>query len=308
MNEKVSTFPDQMLRLTQALPWPLSSATFNVLRMMFETRGRANRAYTRIRFGQVAIDAPLDHPAVYWRYRPVGFNRNFLSVVRHVVAAREGLVIDVGANIGDGVALLRGEGVNAPVLAIEGAGVWFDLLKQNTKSLSSVWLENVFLGTGEAEQPVALYVHDGTSQLVKSERGVDITTLDQVMQRHSEHPVALLKTDTDGFDLKVLKGARKLLSLQQPVVFAEVDEGLMSEQGDKAEDLVRYFLDCGYLWVAIWDNLGRWMGHRELKRGISDLVARCPGGPKMPYLDVALFAERDRKAYESISGSYEKPV
>lgn len=306
MGDTLSAIPDRLLRLTQVLPWPLNSAAFNVLRKRFEARARARDSHTRIRFGSVEIIAPLGHPAVYWRYRPAGFNRNFVRVVRSVLESRNGLVIDVGANIGDGIALLRGEGFQVPMLAIEGADVWFELLKKNTEQFASVWLEKVFLGTDEPQQSVELYVHDGTSQLVKSDRGVEITTLDAVMQRYTEYPVALIKTDTDGFDLKVLKGARELLASQKPVVFAEVDDGLMAEQGDRGQDLVPHFLDRGYSWIAVWDNWGRWLGSRDLNQGIAEFISSCPGGPNTPYLDVAIFADADRPAFESVTRCYER--
>lgn len=308
MNDTLSAFPDQLLRLTQILPWPLNSAAFNILRRRFEARGRADNSQTRIRFGSVEIVAPLAHPAVYWRYRPVGFNRNFVEVVRCLLKSRNGLLIDVGANIGDGIALLRGEGIQVPVLAVEGASVWFELLKENTKELDHVWLENALLGTSESQQPVELYVHDGTSQLVKSETGVKITTLDAVIQRHSQYPVALVKTDTDGFDLKVLKGAQELLARQKPVVFAEVDDGLMAEQGDRAQEFVSYFLNRGYSWIAVWDNWGRWLGNRSLNEGIEDFIIRCPGGFNKPYLDVAIFADQDRRTYQAVASHYERSV
>ena len=129
MRKAPSNFPDRLLRHTQSLPWPASSGTFNVLRRIYEARGKSTGQLTRIQFGSVEITAPLAHPAVYWRYRPVGFNQNYLLLVKRILEARRGLIIDVGANIGDGVALLRGaEKSTRRPLAIEGADIWFDLL------------------------------------------------------------------------------------------------------------------------------------------------------------------------------------
>ncbi|MGB6159014.1 MAG: FkbM family methyltransferase [Acidobacteriaceae bacterium] len=296
----VSGFPDRLLGMTRVLPWPANSGVFNILRRVFEGRGRATGELTRIRFGTVEINAPLDHPAVYWRYRPVGFNQNYLRVVTLSLLARTGLIIDVGANIGDGVALLRGAGLDVPILAIEGADVWFDLLTDNTSALSSVILEKVLLGAGDQEDALALHVHDGTSQLVKAESEVEISSLDRVLSRHSGQPVALLKTDTDGFDLRVLTGAKSLLTTQNPVVFVEVDDGLLREQGNSAEELMAYLAECGYSYFAAWDNWGGWLTARSLSEGIKDLVARYPGGPGTPYMDLAIFSKRDRSIFEAV--------
>jgi len=302
MDHAASEFPDKLLRLAQALPWPANSGTFNTLRRIFQARGRATGALTRIRFGEVEITAPLEHPAVYWRYRPVGFNRNYLTLVQQVLKVRTGLIIDVGANIGDGVALIRGAGVTAPVLAIEGADVWFNLLQSNTGDFSAVALEHVFLGAGEQENQLALHVEDGSSKLIQGDSTIEITSLDTLLLRHREDPVVLLKTDTDGFDAKVLFGARSLLTMQKPIVFVEVDEELLRDQGDSTEKLLSYLAECGYSSVGVWDNLGRWLTSRPISQGLSDLILRYPGGPGRPYLDVAVFSKSDHGILDAIDG------
>lgn len=301
MSCKVSTFPDSALHFSQKLPRPFRSRVWEMLCRRYKTLGRDTGQLTRIRFGDISIVAPLNHPAVYWRYER-NFNRNFVATVRQTLRIRSGAIVDVGANIGDGVALLRSYGIDAPVLAIEGADIWFDLLTDNTKNDPKVFREKVFLGSGESDPGQVLHVHDGSSKLVKGESTIQIQTLDSVLQKYSDYPVALLKTDTDGFDAKVLMGARTLLVSQHPVVFAEIDEGLMREQGSSSAELMRYLTDCGYARVAIWDNYGKWLEDRSLSQGIADLVAKYPGGPETPYLDIAAFTAEDWKAFENCGG------
>jgi FkbM family methyltransferase len=293
MRSAVSGFPDRALRFAKSLPWPASRLVFAVLIRMIRAYGRATGKLTRIRFGDVEIVAPLEHPAVGWRYHST-FNQNYVLVAKQILQKRQGLIIDVGANIGDGVAMLRGAGVDAPVLGIEGAEVWFDLLKSNTSGFSGVTLENVFLGTGEQESGLALDVKDGTSKLIKGDVGVETISLDALIARHKEHPVVMLKTDTDGFDARVLYGAKALLKEQHPVVFAEVDETLLREQGNSSSELMKYLAECGYIFLAAWDNFGRFLGSRPLSQGVADLIATRPGGPGMAYIDIAVFTEVDR--------------
>jgi len=302
MNNSVSTVPDKVLRLTQFLPWPASSGLFNALRRAYKKRGQLTGELTRIRFGTVQITAPLEHPAVYWRYRPAGFNQNFLLLVKRILEVRTGLIVDVGANIGDGIALMRGSGVSAPVLAIEGAEVWFDFLKSNTRTFPNVELENVFLGSLEEENHVALQVQDGTSKLIDGDSAIKITSLDTLMLHHKKHPVVLLKTDTDGFDAKVLFGAKALLTKQKPIVFAEVDDGLLREQGNSSQELIQYLAQCGYSSIAAWHNGGRWLTSRPITQGIDDLIAHHPGGLGKDYLDVAVFSNADQFIFDSLKG------
>jgi FkbM family methyltransferase len=301
MTNTVSELPDKLLRLAQALPPPVNTRVLYLLKAIFRSRGQATGKLTRIRFGSVEITAPLDHPAVYWRYS-TEFNRNYLLVAKRTLAARSGLIIDVGANIGDGVALLRGSGVDAPIIAVEGADIWFELLRSNTSSFTAVTLEHTFLGSGAQDSNLALHVEDGTSKLIAGDSSIPLTTLDSLLIRNNEHPVALLKTDTDGFDAKVLFGAREVLTTQTPVVFAEVDEGLLRDQGNSSEELMLYLSDCGYHAIAIWDNYGKWLGSRPLTEGLYELIPSYPGGPGRAYLDVAVFSERDCGILDSVRG------
>jgi len=292
MLQNVSALPDKLLGLSQALPWPFRSRVWDALQGHYRKRGRTTGEVTRIHFGEIEIAAPLDHPAVYWRYSPQ-FNQNYVLVARQVSEYRSGLIVDVGANIGDGVALLRSAGVDAPILAIEGADIWWSLLCANTSTLSDVELEHTFLGASDNGIGLDLHVQDGSSRLIQGGREVTITSLDNLLARRADRPIAMLKTDTDGFDLKVLLGAKRILIGQHPVLFCEIDEGLLHDQGNSSAEFVEHLSCCDYHMLAIWDNYGRWLGSRPVAQGLRDFIERYPGGPDTPYLDVAAFAQRD---------------
>jgi len=296
--------PDRTLRLVRGLPSPINTKGFYFLRTLFRTIGQNTGVHTRISFGSVEISAPLDHPAIYWRYLPESFNRNFVAVATQVVKTRGGLIIDVGANIGDGVALLRSAGIDAPILAIEGADEWFTLLESNTRHLPSVTLQKALLGSGAREDGLALSVHDGSGKLVKSTSDMTLKTLDEVLSGYPETPIALLKTDTDGFDVRVLLGAEALLKEQMPVLFIEVDEGLLRDQGNSTQELLDYLERCGYSSMAVWDNYGEWLTSGPINLGLSDLIERYPGGLNKPYMDIAAFSATDQRILDAVAAHY----
>lgn len=289
-----------MLRLTQRFPAPADAWGVRLLKRAFVAQARRAPQTTRIRFGPVDIEAPLDHPAVYWRYLPPGFNMNYVLVVQRTLEARAGLVIDVGANIGDGVALLRSAGIDAPILAIEGADPWFELLRRNTAALQGVSTCQALLGDGENRKQ-RLEIGNGSGRLVPGEAEAGMISLDELLAERGAEPVAVLKTDTDGFDARVLMGARQLLTSQRPVLFVELDDTLLRAQGNSAEQLLGYLGGCGYTWVTVWDNSANWMDARPLEQGLADLVKRYPGGIATPFLDIAVFGERDRGVAERIA-------
>jgi FkbM family methyltransferase len=294
----VSSIPDQFLAFAINLPWPANRIAFAGLRRLYEWQGRTGQ-FTRIRFKSVEIEAPLNHPAVFWRYRPAGANMNYLRLVRQVAAVRAGVVIDVGANIGDGVALLRGNGVDAPIFAIEGALIYADLMRKNVGHLGGV--EIVFsLLTDVPNDNVLLATSKGTGAPITGASEVPVLTLEQVCDHHGVSDVSILKTDTDGYDAKVLRGARRILKDLGPVVFVEVDDVLLKRNGDSAEGLIRFIEDQGYEYIVAWDNDGVFVGSRSIAVGISDWTERFPGGPGTQFIDIAAFKPADAKLFEAV--------
>ena len=294
----VNSLPDQALGMSMKLPWPANRIAFATLRRVLQSRGRRTGELTRIRFGRVEIDAPLAHPAVYWRYRPIGSNLNYVRLVQAILAVRDGIVIDVGANIGDGVALLRGHGIKARIVAVEGAAEFAELLTRNVGHLGGIDVVCCLLSDGE-EGGLLLEVTKGTGKLVKGDSDIRTVPLDSLYQEYDFQQIALLKTDTDGFDLKVLKGSQAILRDLGPVVFSEVDDTLLRGNGDSAAGFVDLLAGFGYTLLMAWDNDGRWLGYRPTSQGVADWVATYPGGPGTPFIDVAVFKESDRPMFEA---------
>jgi FkbM family methyltransferase len=300
----VNSFPDWVLRFGTGLPWPANRLAFSISRRAFARMGRWNGALTRIRFGNVEIIAPLAHPAVYWRYRPVGFNMNYVSLVRSTLKVRSGLIIDVGANIGDGIALLRGAGINVQILGVEGTDLYFNLLERNIADLEKVNIEKVYLGSHMGDKGIAVDIHDGTANLTDASASIETIPLDELMLKYAEERVVLLKSDTDGFDAKVLEGATGVLANWEPVVFVELDDALLRQQGGSFESLLDLLVAANYRYVAVWDNNGRWLGARDITESLSDWIACHPGGFGRPYLDIAAFKERDRAILDDVMAAH----
>ncbi len=292
-----SLFPDRALAVSIKLPWPANRIAFATLRRLFQWRGRRAGGLTKIGFGAIEIEAPLDHPAVYWRYRPVGSNMNFVRLAEKLASVRDGIVVDVGANIGDGVALLRGNGVNSRVLAIEGDADFAELMRKNVGHLRGIEIA-VCLLTDQEHDGLIMATSNGSGTPVKGTPKVPVITLDQLCQQRNIRQIALLKTDTDGFDAKVLRGAQSILNDVGPVVFAEVDDALLRQNGDCAAALIQFLEDSGYGFIIAWDNDGKLVDSRPIAQGVADLIERYPGGPNLSFIDVAAFKSTDSALFE----------
>jgi len=56
----------------------------------------------------------------------------------------------------------------------------------------------------------------------------------------------LIKIDVDGFDFKVLQGAKEIITLFKPTIFVELGEIDLNRNGDSVSDIIDLFTDIGY--------------------------------------------------------------
>jgi FkbM family methyltransferase len=204
----------------------------------------------------------LSHQLPLYYHRYPTFDRA-LPRICSFVARREGhlTLIDVGANIGDSVRLVA-RNTSGRFLCVEGDRNYFQLLSHNLRGLGgAVLLENVFLGDAESFVTLDGKKQQGSLQLVVAEAGHGndpLLPLDVLVARHREFSATnVLKIDTDGFDLKVLKGAHQLLRAASPCVFVEFYPDLLSRNGDDPESLFQFLNGFGYERCLAYDNYGQ---------------------------------------------------
>lgn len=75
---------------------------------------------------------------------------------------------------------------------------------------------------------------------------VHIKRLDDINEVTSLPAIHLMKLDVEGYELKVLRGAKSILERHKPILFIEVDNDNLNDQGDSAKELVLFLKACGY--------------------------------------------------------------
>src|ERR1700730_4354384 len=96
--------------------------------------------------GAYNLRLPLSHELPFYRRTFPDYAFNLGRVSSHARQKYPDLtMIDIGANIGDSVAIVH-KYSDHPVLCLEGEPRFFQLLKQNTRTLPGVEIEQTFIG------------------------------------------------------------------------------------------------------------------------------------------------------------------
>ncbi|MGI6589563.1 MAG: FkbM family methyltransferase [Candidatus Iainarchaeum sp.] len=214
----------------------------------------------KVKIGKYKILMPLSHELPYSLEVNPLYDRALPRICTEL--SKKGLnpkIIDIGANIGDTVALIM-EKTNAEFLCIDGNEEFFPLLKQNTQRYGkSIVLEKTYLGSKKQVIKAKINETKGTARLIKNESGktIKITTLDNLTKKHIKFKTSdLIKIDTDGFEQTILKGAKETLNQGRPLLFFEFTPSAMIEQGENPMDIFEYIQKFGYTKALFYTNFG----------------------------------------------------
>jgi FkbM family methyltransferase len=168
-------------------------------------------------------------------------------------------VIDVGANIGDTAALISENINNASILCIEGNEKILPFLKHNTSNIknNTVVIEPQFCVNKAINNQFMVEMQNGTAQLVKNtESKIQADTLDNMLMKYPcFQSVNMLKIDTDGFEIMVLEGAKKLLE-QHPMVYFEFTPDAYCKNEQDPMELIELLISFNYTKALFYTNFG----------------------------------------------------
>jgi FkbM family methyltransferase len=159
-------------------------------------------------------------------------------------------VLDVGAN--NGAVMLQMANIcrQGIVFGFEPDQWNFKRLQKNIERNNSSNYRVFNFGLGETEDHAVISTIDENNRGMNridagAEHGhqVRITTIDHFARREMLLRLDLIKIDTEGYELKILKGAAEMLKCFRPTLFIEVDDNNLRFQGDSAQELVSYLVE-----------------------------------------------------------------
>ena len=157
-----------------------------------------------------------------------GFSDNltFFDIYRKY-ALPDSTVLDIGSNIGiHSLVLSRCVGEGGRVISYEPIRPMYDRLAENIASnnISNVIMKNI--GVGESPGHVGFDDKEGNFNIGKGHvdqsisKTIPVTTIDSE-RAEVPGPISLIKVDVEGYELPVLRGARRTLEEHVPVIVCE---------------------------------------------------------------------------------------
>jgi FkbM family methyltransferase len=173
------------------------------------------------------------------------------------------VVFDIGAHVGDTVREFSFVFGNPLIHAFEPSPKTFETLKANTSYIPAITLNNVGLGSSRSE----LFFHESEKAEMNSflapakdcwikpqfVQKLPVRTVDDYCLEHSIRRIDVLKSDTQGYDLEVLRGAESMLTsgrvrlVYLEIIFSEMYSGLPS-----LDEIYRYLCDRGFGLVTFY--------------------------------------------------------
>jgi FkbM family methyltransferase len=249
--------------------------------------------------------APPDQPLQSFRAAHPLYDRR-LPALANIVSrqAPQALFVDVGANFGDSIALARLAGARMPAIGIEASLTYSKFLWANMQrspalfgKTSLIW---GYVGGSGATGSVRLAGGTGGPAASGNGHGEETAPTVRLAALTKKRDVALVKTDTDGFDQDIVEAELDFLRAKSPILWLEAQTMSAADEA-KWHSLLESMAEQ---WprIILFDNFGFAIAAgetHELFRHAIELMAyarrqrdRAGYQPTLYYLDVALFPER----------------
>ena len=181
------------------------------------------------------------------------------------------VIFDIGANIGQSAIKFCVAFPTARILCFEPVKDTYSYLKRNTASLEKVSCHSIAFGSREETATFYLTEKSLNCSLLRPKitigtEIIQVQTVDGFADKYDIRAIDVLKIDTEGYDLEVLKGANTMLT-KNSVGFIIAEVGFHPEDNRHVLfDAVRSLLSPhGFSLFGIYDQQLEWSGQQRLR-------------------------------------------
>jgi FkbM family methyltransferase len=209
----------------------------------------------------------------YRLLKRLNLGRDPLSDARVILGQRIGCVFDVGAHVGETALRLAAAFPGAAIYSFEPDPHSFSALRAVAATVPHVEAVNAAVGDIDGKAVFFVNQFDQTSSLLetapgasqylldksgldrRSEIEVPVLTLDRFCASRGIARIDVLKLDAQGYELRILDGARELLSGQSvPIVYLEVCFVRIYQGQALFPEIYQYLFERGYRLVWLYDR------------------------------------------------------
>jgi FkbM family methyltransferase len=223
--------------------------------------------------------------------------------------------VQIGANVGDTVALMYSHNPSLRSLCIEADEEFFLLLKKNLVQIqSSIGCEYKAVHKLIASKLVfsSLEGDSGTKKAIlanENEVLLPTMTLDDVIIDSGEKTIDLIMVDTDGYDFDVIESGWNSIKTNEPLIYFEVTTNSV-DNIQSYLDTIEKLEELGYKDWTIFDNFGNLMcklGKKELINQLADYSLwqnLGVGSRTIYYIDILCSTPKRRNVHEQALSDY----
>ena len=184
--------------------------------------------------------------------------------MRKLAATQRPLVFDIGANRGQTIEHFRSAFARPVIHAFEPGLETFAELQRRWTGDPDLHLNNIALG---ARQESRMFLHtepDNMSSFlepsvdawgeIRDRYPVEVMTVDHYCAAHGIERIDILKSDTQGFDLEVIKGAQRMIDNRAiHLIFMEITFSDMYKGLPRFDEIYAYVASRGFALVSFYD-------------------------------------------------------
>lgn len=165
----------------------------------------------------------------------------------------DGVFVDVGANVGILSACAALKAIHGKVISIEPTDTFNYLIKNLSKLPSpcaTFEFLNLAIGNSTGQRKDQIYKIWGEKPVADV---FQFKKLDDVVSELNLNRIDVIKIDTDGFELEVLKGAQNTILKFRPTLIVEVNEALAT-RGTTIQEIFDFLIEQRYTTAQILDG------------------------------------------------------
>ncbi len=153
---------------------------------------------------------------------------------------KKGTFIDIGANIG--CHSINFSKISEEVLAFEPIPITYELLKVNTSCFDNIHCKKLAISSKKSTAIMSINkANMGGSRISSKERGsfeVKTDTIDCLLKDYKKS-LSLIKIDTEGHEIEVLRGSKEMIKKNMPVILLEQDSKEINNGSSESIDFLK---------------------------------------------------------------------